>query len=299
MKDLAEVLLITGVGLSTFVLFSQTPLYHIIDTPNLTVLTFIIGTIVLLAITVFLGAVYRKKLLIEAFAQQVSDEISRMDIRTPIETTEKMLLTTAKFTVDGLANINKEHNIVVFEGGRNNEAEVLAKVAHDVVDFNQSKFSSFLYARTTLRWTVDGLEALIGDHKSIEVAWAKGTRYANRFLPENSRNDLPWIPSYMKLLGLPHNFHARNFEEQIKKAMSRKHPYGYLSLLVASRFFRYRHRIRLFNLKSEDAWREIIRFKADTLDYEALKRTIQSPLSQVVQLRYGDAIQKPRSQNVS
>jgi hypothetical protein len=194
---------------------------------------------------------------------------------------------------------------VLFEGNGNNEAAVLAKVAQEVVDFNQKKFNSFLFARTTLRWTIDGLEALIGDHKSIEVAWAKGTRYVNRFLPENSRNDLPWIPSYMKLLGLPHNFHARNFEEQVKKAMSRKHPYGYLSLLVASKLFGYRHRIRLFNLKSEDAWREIIRFKADTLDFETLKRTVQPPLSQVIQLRQGDTTQKrdttqkSRSQNVS
>lgn len=277
MKDVVETVLIIGVGLSTFILFNQVglstfisfgqvPLDNIINTSNFSIIFIVV-------LIVFSGFVYRKKLLIEAFAQQVSDEISRMDIAVPIETSEKMLRTTEKFTIEGLANINREHHAVLFEGGVNSEAEVLAKVAQEVVDFNQRKFSSFLFARTTLRWTIDGLEALIGDHKSIEVAWTKGTRYVNRFLPEDIRNDLPWIPSYMKVLGLPHNFHARNFEDQVKKAMSRKYPKGYLSLLIASRFFEYRNRIRLFNLKGEDAWSEIIRFKADTLDFDALKRT--------------------------
>jgi hypothetical protein len=77
----------------------------------------------------------------------------------------------------------------------------------------------------------------------------------------------------MKLLGLPHNFHDRNFEEHVKKAMSRKYPKGYLSLLIASRLFRYKNRLRLFNLKGDDAWHEIIRFKADTIDFEGLKGT--------------------------
>jgi hypothetical protein len=267
-RDLVEAILIIGFGLSTFIVFNQIPVQHIIDK-----LQSAISIIIVVGLLVFIGSVYSKKLLIDAFAQQITDEISRMNISTPTEVSEKMLLTTAQFTIDGLASINKERSGVLFEGGGNNEAEVLAKVAQEVVDFNQRKFGSFLFERTTLRWAIDGLEALIGDHKSIEVAWAKGNRYLNRFLPENNRNELPWIPSYMKLLGLPHNFHARNFEEQVKKAMARKHPKGYLSLAIASTFFPYRYRLRLFNLQGEDAWREIIRFKADTLDFEALKRT--------------------------
>src|SRR5215470_11482805 len=267
MKDVAEAVLVIGFGLSTFILFSQVPLPRLLHIFDLAVLI-----ILPISFIAFLGAVYRKKLLIDGFAQQVSDEISRMDINTPIQMTEKMLRTTAQFTVEGLANLNKEHRAVLFEGN-GNEAEVLAKAAHEVVDFNQNRFGSFLFARTTLRWTIDGLEALIGDHKSIEVAWARGTRYLNRFLPEDKRNDLPWIPTYMKLLGLPHNFHAHDFEKQVKKAMARKYPKGYSSLLMASRLFGYRDRLRLFNLKGEDAWREMMRFKADTLDFEALKRT--------------------------
>jgi hypothetical protein len=286
MKDVVEAGLIIGFGLSTFIVFNQIPLHNIINAVNLSII-FIINFII------FLGSVYRKRLLIEAFAQQVCDEISRMDINTPIETSEKMLRTTEKFTIEGLTNINKEHHVVLFEGSGNSEAEVLAKAAREVVDFNQRKFGSFLFARTTLRWTIDGLEALIGDHKSIEVAWAKGTRYINRFLPEDNRNDLPWIPSYMKVLGLPHNFHARNFEDQVKKAMSRKYPKGYLSLLIASRFFGYRDRIRLFNLKGDHAWREIMRFKADTLDFNALKRTF--PMSSASKLPISSTSKVPMS----
>ena len=280
-EDLVEALLVLGFGLSAFFLFSHVPLLNIINKINIINKLNIINNInsVLLiggiiSFTIFVGSVYRKKKLIDAFAQQVTDEMSRMDINTPTEVSKNMRLTTAQFTVDGLANINKEHHGVVFEGGEKNEAEVLAKVAQEVVEFNQKQFSSFLFARTTLRWTIDGLEALIGDYKSIEVAWTKGNRYLSRFLKEEERGGLPWIPSYMKLLGLPHNFHAKNFEEQAKKAMARQYPKGYFSLLIASQLFGYRGRLRIFNITGEDAWREIIRFKADTLDFEYLKRTI-------------------------
>src|SRR5262252_1258555 len=93
MKDLAEAVLIVGFGLSSFVLFSQVPLPRILH-----MLDSVVLIIFIISFIAFLGAVYRKKLLIDGFAQQVSDEISRMDIDTPIAVTEKMLRTTAQFT---------------------------------------------------------------------------------------------------------------------------------------------------------------------------------------------------------
>jgi hypothetical protein len=282
-EDIVEILLILGIGLAAFIVVRQIPLHNIINTiitlrsEIITLRSAIQIAVVLpigitISVSVVIGSVWRKKMLIDAFAQQVSDEISRMDIDTPIAVTEKMLQTSARFTVDGLPNITKELR-AVFEGSGKSEAEVLAGVAHEVVEFNQQKFSSFLFARTTLRWTVDGLEALIGDHQSIEVAWAKGIRYLNRFLPEKDRYDLPWIPTYMKLLGLPHNFRAKNFQKQAEKAMARQYPKGYFSLLMASKLPGYRDRLRLFHLAGEEAWREMLRFKADTINYELFKRT--------------------------
>ena len=282
-EDLVEALLVLGFGLIAFFLFSHVPVLNIINKINIINIinklniinnltsVLLIGGII--SVSIFAGSVFRKKALIDAFAQQVTDEMSRMDINTPTDVARNMRQMTAQFTVEGLANMNKELRVIV-EGDGRDDAGVLADVAKRVVDFNQDQFSSFLYARTTLRWTIDGLEALIGDYKSIEVAWTKGSRYLSRFLKEEERKGLPWIPSYMKLLGLPHNVHAKNFEEQAKKAMARQYPKGYFSLLIASQLFGYRSRLRIFNITGEDAWREIIRFKADTLDFEYLKRTI-------------------------
>src|SRR5882672_159057 len=219
----------------------------------------------------FLVSIYRNKLLIDAFAQQVSDEIIRMDINSPIGRSEKMQNTMAQFTVDGLARVMHEQgNSLFYSGG--DEAEVLSKVADAVHSYNEKKISSFLYERTTLRWCIDGLDSLIGDHFSIESAWSKGVRYLNRFIDEEKRNDLPFIPSYLKLLRLPHNFHHPDFNDRAKVVMNRSSPKGYLSLFIACKFFTYRSKLRLFNLRGEDAWKEIRRFKASTIDYETLKR---------------------------
>jgi hypothetical protein len=284
-EDLVEALLVLGLGLSAFFLFSHVPLLNIINKLNiinvinkLNIINNLASVLLVGGVIIFItfvGSVYRKKMLIDAFAQQVTDEMSRMDINTPTDVAKNMSVTMERFAVEGLENMNKELRVLV-EGDGRNDAEVLAGAAERVVNFRQAQFSSFLYQRTTLRWTIDGLEALIGDYKSIEVAWTKGTRYLGRFLKEEDRESrgLPWIASYMKLLGLPYNIHAKNFEEQAKKAMARQYPKGYFSLLIASQLFGYRSRLRIFNLTGEEAWREIIRFKADTLDFEYLKRTI-------------------------
>lgn len=219
----------------------------------------------------FFATVYWKRLLIDAFAQQVADEITRCDIETPKELSQKMRDVSRQFMIDGLASVYREqHGILI--NNTSNEPEVLAKVAEAITTYSDGKFRPFLYERTTLRWAIDGLEALIGDHQSIEVAFEKGTRYLNRFLDPDRKNSLPWFPSYMKLLNLPHNFHSWDFDKQVKKQLGRTYPRGYWSLRCAIWFYRphYRQRLRIFKLRGEDAWREMIRFKADTLAFKDL-----------------------------
>jgi len=232
----------------------------------------IISAFMILALikwVVFLGTIYWKKLLIDAFAQQLADEISRCDIDTPKALTQKMKDTSSEFIIDGLSKVYDAKKWSLF--GSANDPEVIERVVDKVVAFNEGKFKGFLYERGTVRWAIEALEGLIGDHQSIEVTWSKGVRYIDRFLDKDRRASLPWIPSFMKLLGLPHNFHASNFEVQAKKAMSRSYPKGYWSLWIATRFFVYRPRLRLLSLQGEEAWYQMMKFKSNTIDFPNLK----------------------------
>lgn len=229
--------------------------------------------IILTTIIVFWISIYRKKCLIDAFAQQVADEISRTDINSTIDKTERNYRTSYNFTIDSMIKLWESKKGLLFDNTTSNEAEIFAKTADRVNEFNEKKFNNFLSERTTLRWAIDGLEALIGDHRSIEVAWAKGNRYLTRFLDEDKRSH-PWFSTYMKILNLPYNLNKDNFTEIAKKSMERRNPKGYIILFLASRSFNYRKRLRIFNLKGEEAWKEILNFKArgGPKDFEKMQR---------------------------
>lgn len=210
--------------------------------------------------TILIWNILHKRYLIIAFAQQLCDEVSRLDIKSIEEVSNRIENIWGRFVIDGLGNIYDNQKSMFWDS--TGDAEILYKASNQAIDFRNQRFVAFLSERKVIRWLIDGLEALIGEHKSIEVAWSKGLIYLIRFNEINDKSVFPWMPSYMKLLNLPHNHLDENFSVKIKAESNRWYPKGYISLYLASRLFDYIPNLRYFNKRGQNAWNELIQFKA-------------------------------------